>query len=229
MMDSKARAFGPRCNRSLETLVPVGHFYRHLEAKLDLSFVRELVADRYAPVGRSSTDPVVLFKLQVVMFFEGIRSERELVRVAAARLSERWCLGYDLDEELPGHSSLTKIRQRYGVAVFRRFSEAIVEPCREAGPVWGEELYFGATQVDANASLESIRPRFAVGAHLGQLFAGPCAASGTYAEPGEVPQELPPALAEAVRAELAEVNAARHDWLACGAVIDVRGGVLTPP
>jgi hypothetical protein len=53
-------------------------------------------------------------------------------------------------------SSLTRIRQRYGLLVFRRFFEAIVEQCREAGLVWGKELYFDATQVKANASLDSI-------------------------------------------------------------------------
>ena len=127
MMGSKARAFGPLCNLSLETLVPAGHFYRHLDAELDLSFVRELVVDRYAPVGRPSIDPTVFFRLQLVMFFEGIRSERELVRMAADRLSVRWYLGYDLHEPLPDHSSLTRIRQRYGLVVFRRFFEQIVE------------------------------------------------------------------------------------------------------
>jgi len=35
-----------------------------------------------------------IVKLQLVMFFEGIRSERELARVAADRLSIRWYLGY---------------------------------------------------------------------------------------------------------------------------------------
>ena len=39
--------------------MPPGHFYRHLEAALDLSFVRELVRDRYAGIGRPSLDPVV--------------------------------------------------------------------------------------------------------------------------------------------------------------------------
>src|SRR5206468_1668810 len=163
--------FRPLCNLSLETLVPPVHFYRHLEAKLDLSFVRELVVHRYAMVGRPSVDPVVFFKLQLVMFFEGIRSERELVRVAADRLSVRWYLGYDLHEPLPDHSSLTRIRQRYGPAVFRRFFEAIVEQCQQAGLIWGQELYFDATKVDANAALESLAPRFAVEAHLQRLFA----------------------------------------------------------
>jgi hypothetical protein len=31
MMGTKARAFGPLCNLSLETLVPAGHFYREEE------------------------------------------------------------------------------------------------------------------------------------------------------------------------------------------------------
>jgi hypothetical protein len=38
-------------------------------------------------------------------------------------------------------------RKRYGLAVFRRFFEATVEQCHEAGLVWGKELYFDATQV----------------------------------------------------------------------------------
>ena len=42
---------------SVEALVPAGHFYRHLDAKLDLGFVRELVADRYAAGGRPSIRP----------------------------------------------------------------------------------------------------------------------------------------------------------------------------
>ena len=65
---------------------------------------------------------------------------------------------------------VTTIRERYGLGVFRRFFEAIVEQCQAAGLVWGKELYFDATQVKANASLDSIAPRFAVEAHLGQLF-----------------------------------------------------------
>src|SRR3712207_9238677 len=85
-------------------------------------------------------------------------------------LSIRWYLGYDLHELLPDHSSLTRIRDRYGLEVFRRFFEAIVERCAEAGLVWGEELYFDATKVEANASLESITPRFAVEQHLQELF-----------------------------------------------------------
>src|SRR5215211_1757403 len=170
MMGLKARAVTTRHAVSLEDLVPADDFYRHLDRVLDLSFVRDLVRDAYAPAGRPSIDPVVFFRLQLILFFEGLRSERQLLRVAADRLSLRWYLGYDLGERRPDHSSLTRIRDRYGLDVFRRFFEAIVEQCQAAGLVWGKELYIDGTKVEANAALDSLRPRFYVEAHLRHLF-----------------------------------------------------------
>ena len=76
MMGTKARNVAPLINISLEDLVPQDHLYRHLDQTLDLSFVREFVQETYARGGRPSIDPMVFFKLQLVMFFEGIRSER---------------------------------------------------------------------------------------------------------------------------------------------------------
>src|SRR3712207_2145574 len=111
----------------------------------------------YARGGRPSVDPVVFFRVQLVMFIEDIRSERQLMEVATDRLSIRWFLGYDLTEPLPDHSSLTRIRERYGLKVFRRFFERIVEMCVEAGLVRGKELYFDATKIEANASLDSMK------------------------------------------------------------------------
>ena len=87
MMGSKQRSFAPLINRSLEDLVLPDHFYRHLERTLDLSFVRQFVQETYAGIGRPSIDPVVFFKLQLVMFFEGIRAARQLMRHAADRPS----------------------------------------------------------------------------------------------------------------------------------------------
>src|SRR5438067_12610210 len=80
MMGSKERQFAPLIHVALEELVPQDHFYRHLERTLDLSFVRAFVQQTYAGKGRPSIDPVVFFKLQLVLFFEGIRSERQLMR-----------------------------------------------------------------------------------------------------------------------------------------------------
>ncbi len=132
MMGIKEREFWPLPdNLSLEELVPKDNFYRCLEELLDLSFVRELVADRYAAMGRTSIDPVVFFRLQLVMFFEDIRSERRLMEIAADRLSIRWYLGYDLNEPLPDHFSRTRIRERYGLQIFRDFFESTPCACNQ--------------------------------------------------------------------------------------------------
>lgn len=207
MMGRKDRIPTPISALTLEELVPADHFYRHLDRVLDLSFVRELVRGCYAEgVGRPSIDPIIFFRLQLVMFFEGIRSERLLMRLVADRLSIRWYLGYNLGEPLPDHSSLTRIRERYGLEVFRQFFETIVEQCQQAGLVWGRELYVDATHVLADASLDSLAPRFAVEAraasqaihaHLGGLFS----------------QELPsePVSRQVPQARQDSQDRARHD------------------
>jgi transposase len=144
---------------SLDDLVPQDHFYRYLDTHLDLSFVREWVRDYYPSRGRPSIDPVVFFKLYLVMVFEGIRSERQLLMVAADRLSVRWYLGYSLDEPLPDASAFTRLRQRVGISVFRSFFEHVVDLCADAGLVWGREVLADATRVPANAAIDSLVPR----------------------------------------------------------------------
>ncbi len=111
MMGTKIRNFTPPPREvSLENLVPKDNFYRHLDRKL-----KPLI--RQGPRGgllrffgpSERRHPVVFFRLQLVMFFEDIRSERQLMEVGADRLSIRWFLGYNLNEPLPDHSSLTRI------------------------------------------------------------------------------------------------------------------------
>lgn len=234
MMGTKLRTFAPQIEMSLEELVPQENFYRHLERQLDLSFVRDFVGEKYTQAGRPSIDPIVFFKLQLVLFFEGIRSERELIRQGSDRLSVRWYLGYDLGEPLPDHSSLTRIRTRYGLDVFRRFFDEIVRQCQQAKLVWGKELYIDSTQVNANADMDSLMPRFAVEAreavqqHLSALFAeeteqqestegtrGDVSVPETQQESAasQPPTPLPVVLDETEREQLSRENAARHDWI----------------
>src|SRR3954469_12715268 len=219
MMGMKERVFAPLPPVTLQDLVPPEHFCRHLEHLLDLGFVRDLVRDAYAETGRPSIDPVIFFKLQLILFFEGLRSERQLMQVVADRLSLRWYLGYDLTEPLPDHSSLTRIRERYGLTVLRRFFEAIVEQCIAAGLVWGQELYVDATKVEANAATDSLRSRFAIEAHLAQLFtseddgAGKDRTGDADESGDDAPVPLPVALTPEAERELAEHAAQRHDWI----------------
>src|SRR5437667_6707211 len=183
MMGHRSKRFKLFTETNLEALVPVDNFYRRLEGCLDLSFVRELVRDCYEEGGRPSIDPVVFFKLHLIAFFEGITSGRRLMEPAAMNLAHPWYLGYDLDELLPDHSSLSKIRSRYGVEAFQRFFERIVELCMEAGLDEREELYFDATRGEADASMDSLRPRLSLAAtqeHVRMVFEACPAVVGSY-------------------------------------------------
>jgi IS5 family transposase len=150
------------------------------------------------------------------MFFEDIRSERQLMEVATDRLSIRWFLGYDLTEPLPDHSSLTRIRERYGLEIFRRFFERIVELCVEAGLVWGKELYFDATKVEANASFDSMGPRLVavedlLEEHLAGIFPEETR-SVDYGDASQITAAVVGPTGQEGQA-LSETNARLHRWI----------------
>jgi transposase len=159
MLGTKKKDFKIHAKISLDDLVPEDNFYRQLEECINLEFIRDLVQDLYSNIGRPSIDPIVFFKLQLIAFFEGFRSERQLMEMVNLSLAHRWYIGYDLDEPVPDHSSLSKIRERYGFRVFQGFFERVVELCTEAGLVWGEELYLDSTKVQANASINGMIDR----------------------------------------------------------------------
>jgi hypothetical protein len=98
------------------------------------------------------------------------------------RLDHRWYIGYDLGELVPDHSSLSKIRERYGLEAFLKFFERIVELCQDAGLIWGKELYFDGTKVRANAAIKGMVNRVDLAAeqHLQQLFAEDEGGSSNY-------------------------------------------------
>lgn len=219
MMGHRTKVFKLFAATNLDALVPKDHFYRMLEAKLDLGCTRDWVRDAYEEQGRPSVDPVVFFKLQLVLFFERLGSERQLMRVAADRASLRWYLGYDWDEPLPDHSSLTRIRQRLGQASFQRLFDHILDLCRGAGLVWGEELIVDSTDVRANAAMGSLVLRWYQEArtHVERLFGddppGPGAqgsggADGacTSTADGPEPTRLPFRGDDAAEAALASAN-----------------------
>ena len=77
MLGHKSREFKRQVAVSLEALVPADNFCRQVDQCIDLSFVRDLAAEFYSNLGRPSIDPVVFFRLQLIAFFESIRSEHQ--------------------------------------------------------------------------------------------------------------------------------------------------------
>lgn len=131
---------------SIEQLVPADHFYWHLDRTLDLSFMRDLVREHYALTGRPPIDPIVFFKLQLIMFFEGIRSERQLMQIAADRLSLRWYLGYGFDEDYR-----ERVREYHGTGEYHkamRIRQVWVEPLFGEAKEWHGLRWFRLRGLD---------------------------------------------------------------------------------
>lgn len=146
----------------LDDMVPSDHELRKVLSMVDFSFVRSLVRDKYSWTGQPSIDPEVIIKMLFIGYYYGILSERQLAKKIQTDLSYRWFLGYDIDEEVPSHSVLSKARQRYGLEVFQAVFDKIVDQCISAGLVGGSQAFMDATLIEANASEESLLPRLRI-------------------------------------------------------------------
>ena len=131
-------------NFSLDAAVPRNHIVRRLASAVDLGFVYGLVKKYYSTTGQPSVDPVVIFKLSLLGYLFNISSERRICEEARLNLAWRWFLGYELDEQIPDHSVLSKARKRYGVAVYERFFQQVVQMCEARGLVQGDVLFLDA-------------------------------------------------------------------------------------
>ena len=118
---------------SLEQLIPKDHVLVRVDRVLDLGWLREEVADCYcAEGGRPGIDPEVAVRLMLAGLLLGFVHDRRLMREAQVNLAIRWFIGYGLHERLADHSSLTRIRQRWGEKRFREIFRLTVRACLDA-------------------------------------------------------------------------------------------------
>src|SRR5262245_36543699 len=89
----------------------------------------------------------------------GIVHDRRLMRDAQVNIAIRWFIGYGLHEKLPHHSSLTRIRQRWGDERFRKIFKRTVAACLKAKIVTGEIVHIDASLIRANVSWDSLVER----------------------------------------------------------------------
>ena len=147
---------------SLQQLVPEDHVLARVDRVLDLGWLREEVADCYcADNGRPGIDPEVAVRLMLAGLLLGIVHDRRLMREAQVNIAIRWFIGYGLHEHLPDHSSLTRIRQRWGEARFREIFKRTVTACLEARIATAEVVHIDASLIRANVNWNSLAERHA--------------------------------------------------------------------
>lgn len=148
---------------SLRQLVPDDHVLARVDRILDLSWLRAEVGECYCHgEGRPGIDPEVAVRLMLAGLLVGIVHDRKLMREAAVNIAIRWFVGYGLHERLPDHSSLTRIRQRWGEERFRRIFKRTVEACLKAKIATAEVVHIDASLIRANVSWESLVERHVI-------------------------------------------------------------------
>ena len=153
----------------LSERIPKHNFYRRLKGELDLGFLYPLTKGYYGESGQKSIDPVVFFKLCLVGYLENITSDRQLMDHCSMRLDILYFLDYDIDEELPWHSTISRTRQLFPEAVFEEVFTRVLSMCVEKGMVSGHTQAIDSAPVKANASMDTLElkvPEEELEAHL---------------------------------------------------------------
>ncbi|WP_430409311.1 IS1182 family transposase [Kordia sp.] len=140
----------------LSDRVPKHNFYRRLSFELDLDYLYELTKVYYGSSGQKSIDPVVFFKLCLVGYLENIISDRKLIQHCSMRLDILYFLGYDIDEELPWHSTISRTRQLFPESIFEEVFTRVFMLCVDKGMVSGHTQAIDSAPVKANASMDSL-------------------------------------------------------------------------
>ena len=143
----------------LSERVPKDNFYRRLKETLNLEFLRPLTAGYYGTEGQKSIDPVVFFKLILTGYLENLNSDRKIIAHAGMRMDILFFIGYDIDEELPWHSTLSRTRQLLGEEVFVQLFQQVLKMCVDKGMVSGKRQAVDSAYIKANASLNSIEEK----------------------------------------------------------------------
>jgi transposase len=143
-------------NFQLSDRVPSDNFYRKIKETLDLRFLYKTTAPYYGTEGQESIDPVVFFKLILIGYLENLGSDRRIINTVSMRLDMLLFIGYDLDEPLPWHSTLSRTRQLYGDHVFKELFKTVLKLCIDKGMVSGRRQAVDSALIKANASMDSI-------------------------------------------------------------------------
>ena len=141
---------------NLDKRVRKDHPLRKIREKIDFDFIYDEVKDCYGYKGNVSVPPPVILKMMLLLVLYNVRSERELMDTIPERLDWLWFLGYDLEDDIPNHSVLSKARARWGVQAFKSFFERIVRQCVKAGLIDGSKVFVDTSLVDADASNNSV-------------------------------------------------------------------------
>ena len=141
----------------IEELIPGNHLLRQINQLVSFDFIYDLAAPYYPANGRPSVDPVSMFKMLLVGYLYGIKSERRLVQEVQLNIAYRWFCGFELGEKIPDHStfSKTRVRKWNESGFFQKAFLEIVRRCIEQKLIDGKEMASDGSYIPAEVSRNS--------------------------------------------------------------------------
>ncbi len=138
----------------IEELVPPDHLLRKVDKHIKFSFIYDKTQDLYSDIGRPCLDVVVLFKMMLIGYLYGIRSERRLEQEIRMNIGYRWFLGLGLSDQVPDHSTISQNRRRRfkDSNIFQEIFDEIVRQAMVSGLVGGDHLFTDSTHLKASAN-----------------------------------------------------------------------------
>ncbi|WP_408008337.1 IS1182 family transposase [Pseudalkalibacillus sp. A8] len=114
--------------------VPQDHLLRQIDETVDLSFIREMLLERYSDNrGRPAEEPEFMFKICLLEYLYNL-SDPQVIEHIRVNLAYRWFLGLNLDDELPDDTTISYFRvNRVGLDKFNEIFQCLVDQCIEQG------------------------------------------------------------------------------------------------
>ena len=139
----------------MEQMVPENHFLRKVDRAVDFSFIYNLCAPLYcADNARPTVDPEILFRMLLVGYLYGIKSEARLEEEINYNIAYKWFCGLDLTDKAPDATTISQDRRRrfQDNNIAEEIFNEILRQCVAKGLVGGATLYTDSTHIKVRAN-----------------------------------------------------------------------------
>lgn len=139
---------------TMDDIVPKDHQLRIIDKHMDFDFIYEVTKPLYSTIGRSSVDPVNIFKIELINILYGYNSIRKTCKAIQTDVGFRWFLNIPFSEESPHFSTLSKVYSRKFEEneVYENIFLEIMNRLKDKKLLNTKQIYIDGTHIKAHAN-----------------------------------------------------------------------------
>ncbi len=133
-------------------IIPKDHILKRINAAISLSFINELLTDRYCKnFGRPAKEPEMMLRIQIIKYLYNL-SDEQLIQELTVNLAYKWFIGLNPEDPLPETSLLAKFRtQRLKDISLDTIITEIIRQCIAKGIINSSSgIAIDTTHIEAN-------------------------------------------------------------------------------